>query len=86
MRTFFAEGVFCLNKTTITVGSVTYAMKARRLLSRMGIQSKLVKIDAGKTVSGCTHGLEFASAELYTVVMGLKKEGINFTVYKNTEN
>ena len=72
-----------MNKTTVTVGSVTYAMKAKRLLSRMNIQSKLVKVDASKTAGGCTHGLEFASADFYTVVMGLKNAGIHYSIYKD---
>ena len=72
-----------MNKTTITVGSVTYAIKAKKLLSRMNIQSKLIKVDASQTVSGCTHGIEFASADFYTVVMELKKAGINYSVYQN---
>ena len=80
---FGAGGVFCLNKTTITVGSVTYAIKVRKLLSRMNVQSKLVKVDASKTVGGCTHGLEFASADYYSVVMELKKAGIKYTVYRD---
>ena len=79
----YTEGVVCLNTTTITVGSSTYAIKVRRLLSERNIQSKLVKIDASKTVGGCTHGIEFASADYYAVVMELKKAQINYTVYSN---
>ena len=70
-----------MNTTIITVGSSTYAIKVRRLLSEKNIQSKLVKIDASKTEGGCTHGLEFASADYYAVVMELKKAQINYTVY-----
>ena len=77
----YTEGVVCLNTTTITVGSSTYAIKVRRLLSERNIQSKLVKIDASKTVGGCTHCIEFASADYYAVVMELKKAQINYTVY-----
>lgn len=75
------EGVICLNTTTVTVGSSTYAIKVRRMLLQKNIQSKLVKIDASKTVGGCTHGIEFASADYYSVVMELKKAGISYTVF-----
>ena len=70
-----------LEKTTITVGSVTYAIKARRLLMRMNIRSKLVKLDATKSANGCTHGLEFATEDFYAVVMGLKNAGIDYSLY-----
>ncbi len=70
-----------MNTTTITVGSATYAIKARRLLLRMNVRSKLVKVDASRSRNGCTHGLEFASQDFYTVVMGLKNAGISYSLY-----
>ena len=70
-----------LEKTTITVGSITYAMKAKKLLHRMRIRTRLVKVDAAKSKNGCTHSLEFASKDLYSVVMGLKNAGIEYSVY-----
>ena len=70
-----------MEKTTITVGSVTYAIKARRVLMRMNIRSKLVKLDATKSTNGCTHGLEFATEDFYAVVMGLKNAGIDYSLY-----
>ena len=71
----------CVDKTTITVGSVTYAIKARRLFMRMNIKSKLVKLDAKKSKNGCTHGLEFSTEDFYAAVMGLKNAGINYSIY-----
>ena len=71
----------CVDKTTITVGSVTYAIKARRLLMRMNIKSKLVKLDTKKSKNGCTHGLEFSTEDFYAAVMGLKNAGINYSIY-----
>lgn len=75
-----------MNKTTITVGSVTSAMKAKRLLQRMKIQSKLVKVDPIKSYSGCTHGIEFATEDFYTVVMGLRNEGISYKIYSQKQS
>ena len=69
-----------MNKTTITVGSVTYAIKARKLLQRMKIQSKLIKIDASISPDGCKHGIEFDSDDLFSVVMGLRNAGINYKI------
>lgn len=70
-----------MNTTTITVGSATYAIKARRILLRMNVRSKLVKVDASNSQNGCTHGLEFASEDFYTVVMALKNAGISYFIY-----
>ena len=77
---FCAEGVFCLDRTVIAIGSVTYAIKARRVLSRNGIQSKLVKIDALESHNGCTHGLEIDSEDFYATVMGLRNAGISYSL------
>jgi len=70
-----------LGKTIITVGSATYAIKARKLLLRLNVKSKLVKVDAYKSRNGCTHGIEFAAEDFYTVVMGLKNAGISYYLY-----
>ena len=72
-----------MNRRTITVGSVTYAHKAKRLLQQKGINSRLVKIDAARSRGGCTHGLEFDSADFYNVVMELKNAGIEYVYIPN---
>lgn len=72
-----------MNRRTITVGSVTYAHKARRLLQRKGINSRLVKIDSARSKNGCTHGIELAEKDFYNVIMELKNAGIEYTVYSN---
>ncbi len=70
-----------MNKTTFSLGSVTYAMKAKRMLMEMKIHSKLVKLDTGTSKMGCIYGLTISSNDYQTAVMGLKKLGIAFTVY-----
>ena len=72
-----------MNTTTISVGSVTQAQKLRRLLARQRIQTKLIKLDAARSAGGCTHGLEYASADHYTVVMELEKAGIKYVIYRD---
>lgn len=69
-----------MNKITITVGSVTYAIKSRKLLSGNGIPSKLVKIDALLSKNGCTHGLEISKNHFLDAVMILKTNGIPYSV------
>lgn len=70
-----------MNKTAISLGSVTYAIKAQKLLSTMKIHSKLIKLDAGKLQNGCIYGLILATDDYPRAVMELKKEGLTFSIY-----
>ena len=70
-----------MNTTTLTVGSVTYAIKVRKLLERAGVKSKLVKVDSSKSKSGCTYGIQLQTALFYDAVTVLKNNGINYSVY-----
>ena len=72
-----------MNKTVLTVETVTYAMKARKLLLRCGIQSKLIKTDAEDSGIGCRHGLEIASKDYFEAVRILGENGIKFSVPKS---
>ena len=69
-----------MNTITVTVGSVTYAIKARKILLRMGIKSKLVKANHSELAPGCTHGIEIPEEHLYTLISALKASGINYNV------
>ena len=71
-----------MNKIIITVGSVTYAIKSRKLLSGIGIHSKLIKVDALISKNGCTHGLEISKKHFLDAVMILKMNGIPYSVYE----
>lgn len=77
----FSGRSFDLNKTIVTVGSVTYAIKARNLLSRGGVRSKLVKVDSQKARHGCTHGVEFSAVDFYRAVVILKDNNISYSLY-----
>ena len=67
-----------MNNVTVTVSSVTYAIKARRLLWRAKIQSKLVKLDPNQNENGCSYGVVFPAADLYSAVMELKNNEIPY--------
>ncbi len=67
--------------TTITVGSVTYALKVKKILQHIKIKSKLIKVDSSKTKSGCEYGIEIPSLLFFDVVSELKARGINYAVY-----
>ena len=72
-----------MNTIIITVGSVTATMKAKKILQRAKIQSKVVKSDLIDKYNGCTHGLEISNNLLYDAARELIKEGIEYTVYYN---
>ena len=70
-----------MNTTTITVGSVTYAIKVKKLLERAAIRSTLVKVDSSKSPKGCTYGININTASFYDAVAILKNTGIEYSVY-----
>lgn len=72
-----------LNTTIITVSSVTYAVKAKKLLERTGVKASLVKLDSSKNGGGCTHGIKIYSSYLYDAIAVLKKMGIDYHVYND---
>ena len=69
-----------MKKTTVTIGSVTYAIKLRKLFMRAGIESKLVKV-AGEKSGGCTHGVEIDESDFYRAVVIMRENGIEYSVY-----
>lgn len=69
-----------MKKITVTVRTVTYAMKARKLLRYKGVLADIVKIDGSE--SGCSHGLTFDEIHMFTVASTLKENRIPYSVYK----
>ena len=72
-----------MNTATITLGSVTYAIKSRKVLAKNGIRSKLVKLDSSKTTNGCNYGLEILRTDFYSAVSILRNEQINYELYRD---
>ncbi|MBQ8414146.1 MAG: DUF3343 domain-containing protein [Clostridia bacterium] len=67
-----------MKKITVTVGSVTYAIKLRKLLVKNGIGCRLVKLDNTVDGKGCTHGVEIFEGDLYRTVFILRENGIAY--------
>lgn len=67
-----------MNRIIINVGSVTYAIKLRKMLMRLGIESRQVKTQSD--IYGCMHGIEISRNYLYTAVSIMKQSGINYTI------
>lgn len=70
-----------MNNIIVTVGTITYAIKLRKLLSRGGVSSKLVKIVNNNGSIGCTHGVEICESDLLTAVFILKENKIEYFIY-----
>ena len=70
-----------LKTVIISLESLTYAVKAKRTLSKLGITARSVKFDGYGAELGCKHGIEFDSRDLYTVVSALKNAGLEYTVF-----
>lgn len=67
-----------MKKLLLTVESITYAMKTRKLLGASGIRSEVVKVDS--TDTGCTHAVEIAYGDLMSATRILRDHGIYFNV------
>ena len=61
-----------MDNTTIAVGSITFAVKARRLL----------KVAPSETAGGCSYGIVIASARFFDAVVILKENGVPYSVYR----
>ncbi|MBQ8303129.1 MAG: DUF3343 domain-containing protein [Clostridia bacterium] len=71
-----------MNKILVTVSTVTYAIKLRKLLLRDGIRSRLVKINSAE---GCTHGVEISRTDFYRVVCIMKENNIEYKVENSVQ-
>ena len=60
---------------TITVGSVTYAQKAKRILMQKGLRARLVKQETTKD-GGCAFGVEVAEEAYLDALLLLRTAGI----------
>lgn len=59
-------------------GSVTQAMKAKRILSEHSIVVNTVKIGSDKSKKGCVHGIESNCQNAANIRNILHSAGINF--------
>jgi hypothetical protein len=75
------KGVRDLKKIILTVGSATYAVKARRLLEKEKITARVIKTESVDKSSGCIHGVEIPYSDFLMCVMILKNHGIEYKVH-----
>ncbi|MBR2343546.1 MAG: DUF3343 domain-containing protein [Clostridia bacterium] len=70
-----------MNSAIITLGSLTYATKARRLFTKNGIDARTVKLSEAAD-GGCTHGIEIKKSDLYSAVAILREAGVQYSLYR----
>lgn len=72
-----------INKIILSIGSITYATKAKKLLLKRGVLAEVVKTDFYKKSEGCSFGIVIAYRNFYEAVGILRENNISYTVYKN---
>ena len=63
--------------------SMTFAMKAKRILQEKGINAEIIKLEPHMTHNGCAYGIKFDCINLYSVQDALTKKHVNYTEILN---
>lgn len=67
-------------ETILLLRSVTYAMKAKRLLEARGIKAKVVKPTPSSSEHGCAYGVSVTSRFADSALMLLKEHGMTAVI------
>ncbi len=60
--------------------SVTIAVKARRLLRKVNVASRMTRLDDVIPTSGCTYALEIEDSQMLAAAAALRRGGIEYRV------
>ena len=63
----------------ILIGSITYTMKAKKILSSHAINATIIKYDS-PSHRGCTYGLKFQQNQHMTIVGILNQHNIRYQI------
>ena len=72
-----------MKKCIISVGAITYALKARSVVQSASVRAKIVKLTptAGEKKS-CSYGLQFPCDQMLDVVHALRQSGISYELLR----
>lgn len=70
-----------MNRCTAAMSSITFCMKAQRLLAESGKRSFIVKLDPSVSKRGCAYGIEFDCQEKQEIRAILSRSNIRVTQY-----
>lgn len=63
----------------VSLKSMTYAIKAKKVLAKNNINSDIIKLDPGMTQKGCSYGVKFDCINLYVTERVLKENNVNYS-------
>ena len=66
----------------LTVKSMTFAQKAKKILARGGITASVRRLDNVQTASGCGYGIVIPYKQHYEAIEALREYGIPYSVYE----
>ena len=69
----------------LTVGSMTHAIKAKKILNREKISVSILKLDRTVQHNGCGYGIIFSADEEYVAARLLREGKIPYSVYENSK-
>lgn len=73
------------NDIILNIGSMTRAIKAKRILNREGIGISIIKLESKLYTSGCGYGIVFSEADEYTAIRILKENKIPYSVHEKNK-
>ncbi len=59
--------------------SMTYAIKAKKVLAQYYINSEIIKLDSSMMKKGCNYGIKFDCINLYAVEKALKEHNVKYS-------
>ena len=59
--------------------SMTYAMKAKKVLYQHNINSEIIKLDPSLSQNGCLYGIKFDCSSIYAVETILKSNNVKYS-------
>lgn len=72
-----------MQKAFIRLSSVTYAIRAQKLLEQRGIRATIKKITRSLQISGCGYGLEINAGDLEAAANLIASAGIRIIEITN---
>ncbi len=75
-----------MKSVIFALGSVTYAIKAAKLIKREGIYVRQTKLDNTPQGRGCTHGIEIYEKDLYDVIYILRNNDIEYRIVNGKDD
>ena len=68
-----------MQQCILSIGTITYAIRARKLLAASRISARIVKTTSGgRSSGGCTYGVEIDAADMLTASGILSRNQIPF--------